>query len=298
VTAVDGHLILITGASGFIGRRLAARLTTSGAEVVRWSLRGAHGTESVDLFNSASIRAAMRGRAFDGIVHLASLGRRIGTYEDALADASMLGRFLDLQQDGAASRVLMMGSADEYGMAPAPQPEQAPRVPISPYGLAKRIAHEQVEFARGRGQQVATLRPFSVYGPGQPGHMFIAQVVRACVRGERFEMSHGTQNRDFLWVDDLCDAIEKALTVDSLGSAAYNLGTGHGTSIWDAAQLVLELSGAEIEVVRGSYQRPEDPPSLVADPSLARRELNWEARTSLREGLTMLINEERRRGAG
>ncbi|HET7463583.1 MAG TPA: NAD-dependent epimerase/dehydratase family protein [Longimicrobium sp.] len=301
MTPLTGASVLVTGAGGFIGRRVVARLRRGGAAVVAW-VRAADEVPAeglgqvVDLGSGGAVRQALEGARFDAAVHLASAVRSVASFADAVADAAMLAHLLDAYAAGAFGRVVCMGSADQYGAAPAPQGEDAPPAPASHYALSKCVADVLAAFSgRALGRPVTVLRPFTVYGPGQPEHMFVSQLVRACVAGGEFRMSTGTQRRDFVYVDDVCDAVARAVALPRPAEGAFNLGTGVGTTLWEVAQRVREMTGGRATVVRAWEAPPGDPPALVADASRAADVLGWRAATTLEAGLRKVIEHEEAR---
>lgn len=292
--------VLVTGGNGFIGSRLIQFLTDAGMRVTIWDVSRPDGEredvewEVVDLLSAQAVSDALPSDGFDAAVHLASGGRMMRDLAACARDVTMASHILDIVNSGLISHVVMMGSADQYGNSPAPQSEDTPLRPVSAYGLAKTLVDELTTFQLNhREASVVTLRPFSVYGEGQPSHMFLPQLVRACVRGTDFRMSHGMQKRDFVYVDDVCKAILRALVVRPV-QAFFNVGTGVPTVIWDLAVTVKDLTGADVEILRGEYSRSEDPPELVADTSRAETHLGWSSSVPLEEGLLEMIEHERR----
>src|SRR5581483_4552189 len=117
-------------------------------------------------------------------------------------------RILRSAQQARVKRVIILGTADEYGNQPGPLDEQRPLMPASPYAITKAAATQGAQWLHRReGLPVVILRPFSVFGPEMPAEMFVSQAVRAAVSGTRFVMTEGRQRRDMIYVDDVVRAL-------------------------------------------------------------------------------------------
>lgn len=167
----------------------------------------------------------------------------------------------------------------------------------SPYGCSKGAADQYVrDYARIYGLKTVVFRQSCIYGPRQFGvedQGWAAHFVIAAVTGRPITIyGDGKQVRDMLFIDDLIGAYLAALErIDTVSGHIYNIGGGpHNTlSIWVEFRPLLErLVGKPIEVHYGDW-RPGDQPVYVSDISLAARELNWQPRVSLPEGIGRLV---------
>lgn len=287
--------ILITGGEGFIGRHLTKSLLGLGAQPILCSRHArprsdAIGVLQLDLADMADKGNLLSQYEFDAVVHLASSGSLQKRYSTITTDVAMVANLFDLLLATGCQKFIFLGSADQYGSAVAPQTEQTPPSPINLYGLGKTLIDVMIDYAaRTTPAQVITLRPFSVYGPGQPERMFLSQLLQSCQTGEAFKMSRGDQLRDFVYVEDVCQAIICAITSD-IAQGVYNVGTGVGTRLWDLVQLVLKLTNSDVSIQRGFYSRSGDPPELVADLTQTLRDLGWKPITPLEQGLRKTID--------
>lgn len=259
--------ILITGGFGFIGRHLTKYLIDLGARPVLLS-RSVHESSSdvfqIDLLDGNFEKNILKGYEFDGVVHLASMGSIKRNYPNVVNDALMVANLFELFKNDLPPKFVFLGSADQYGNQSSPQTEQALPIPINTYALSKNLVDNITEYiSHTTATSITTLRPFSVYGPNQPAHMFLSQLIGCCKTMQPFRMSHGNQIRDFVFVDDVCQAIACAICSDTQG--IYNIGTGIGTRLWDLVELVLELTNSNIQVHRGYYTPSGDPAILIAD---------------------------------
>jgi nucleoside-diphosphate-sugar epimerase len=145
------------------------------------------------------------------------------------------------------------------------------------------------------GCPVVILRPFSVYGPHQPGYMFVAEAIDCALSGQPFRMTHGRQKRDLVYVDDVVRALIAAARTEGLEGQAINIGSGRPLPLRDVAALILRLSESRAPLLIGARNAPaEETHDTWADISLARRLLDWEPRVELEDGLRRTIQWARR----
>ncbi|HEY5921582.1 MAG TPA: NAD(P)-dependent oxidoreductase [Kofleriaceae bacterium] len=183
-----------------------------------------------------------------------------------------------------ASHVVYLSSGECYGDVPLPYLENGAALGTSDYARAK-LEGEQVVAALA---PTTVLRLGVVYGPGQSPKMFIPQLVAALRAGKRFAMTQGTQTRDFVFVDDVAEAIVAALARPPV--SVVNIASGREIAVRDAARIIARAVGAD-EALLGFGDialRAGEAMRYVLDVSLAARELDWRARTSLEAGAARL----------
>lgn len=190
-------------------------------------------------------------------------------------------------------RAVLLGSASEYGDNSTPFSEDMKTRPVSPNGRAKaRITDYAVSIHRDFRFGVTVLRPFTVYGPGQPQNMFISQLVTHAILNHDFKMSDGVQKRDLVFVDDVAHAIVLAAESEKAAGRVINIGSGHGTALKDIATDVWARCSADKEKLHiGAKDKSgDDSIDTVADIRLAAELLSWHPQTSLRAGLDKTID--------
>ncbi len=288
--------VLVTGASGFIGRRLVGYLAGLGDEVAGTVL----GTEEtaverafrVDLLDAEGLAAAVDSFDPEAVVHLAGLSH-VGSSWRNVAEyyrVNILGT-RNLLDAARGRRVVIASSAEVYGLVPdeeQPIAETAPLDPGNPYAMSKAAAEL---LARDRGAMI--MRSFNLIGPGQSETFALPSFARQLAeihRGERepvLEVGNLEARRDFLHVDDALEAYRLVATEGSAGEA-YNLGSGEAYSIRDVLDLLLEVSGvsARTEIDPERF-RPVDIPLTCADTAKLGA-LGWEPARSVEEALTEL----------
>ena len=289
--------IVVTGAAGFIGRRVVARLAVEADVIALDRTPDPGGWPTGVEYRQLDLDREMP--AFKGnwiLVHLAwSLDRA-----NAAAQRESLQAFARLLGQAGLAGVVGLGSAEEYGELEGRLREDlAPGTKLSAYGQAKHAAGKVLEsWARGAGRKAAWLRPFVVYGPGQGGNMAIPYALR-CAR-ERIpgEFSEGLQFRDFVHVDDVADGIAAAaLALPALKPAfvVCNLGWGEPVRLRDVLERIADQTNARNLFRFGARpMRPGEPQEQYAETSSAADLFGWRAKISWKKGIDALCRESLR----
>ena len=179
------------------------------------------------------------------------------------------------------------GSSSEYGPKNHAPVEDEPLEPTSVYGAAKAAA---TLFCRSaaleRDAHVVTLRLYSAYGPYEDARRFVPTLLVHALCGTLPPLVAPETARDFVYVDDVCDALVAAARSTSLPrGTVLNVGTGRQTTIAEAVETARRLFEIKEQPRWGTHEpRPWDTTSWVANPARARELLGWEARTSLEDG--------------
>jgi nucleoside-diphosphate-sugar epimerase len=302
--------VLITGAAGFIGRRLTLALARMGANITILELPSADlsplyrllATEPVVAERVNPARADIRDQ--DALQTL--VARTTPAYIFHLAAVGVTNPFIDLDlalsvnlfgtlgllrasfdqpsADASPIRLVHTGTPYEYG-----ESGREP-YPLNPYGASKAAAFAMVRmFHRTRGWPMVTVRPFQVYGPGQPEVALIPAAIRAARAGEPFQMTGGEQERDFVYVDDIVQGYLRAAERGRDGTS-YDLGWGLAHSLRDVIARLYRLMGASTMPEYGALPyRPGEVWQLLADPRAATRDLEWCPTVPLDEGLALTV---------
>lgn len=286
--------VLITGGAGFIGSHLAAELRRHGAQVLVAMRPGTKVNDdaavAMDLRDGEAVADLLDSVRPSVVFNLA--GRRpVSATEDPeeTIRVNVVGAMRVLRESVrvGVARVVLVGSAEEYGDQAAPVSEDASLAPRTVYGASKAaMTLHALALHRSTGAPVAVVRPFSVYGPGGPLSMFVAEAMDRAARGLPFEMTEGTQRRDLIHVDDVVAGLVAAARVPEAEGEVFNLGSGMSHALRDVAQTLWRISGASGALRIGA--RPNPPGDLTetrADVDKARRLLGWAPRIPLEEGL-------------
>lgn len=281
-----GSVVLVTGATGFLGRHLVSQLVRSGACVyatthallfrhhdpVRWI--------AVDLSNAEALSTTARALQPDFVFHLG--GRVSAAVEPELVTATfdtLLASSITLlaaAQAGAIGRLVLVGSTDEphHGEAPA-----------SPYGAAKAAMMDYGRlYARSFDTPVVAVRPAETYGPGQARNKLLPYTVAAALQGVRPRLSSGRRRGDWVHVDDVVDGMLAAARHASPGDE-IDLGTGTLHSNREVVETLLHALEVEVEPMWGAVPDRPNEPERAADVERAARILGWRSRVPLTDGL-------------
>ncbi len=299
--------ILVTGGAGYIGSHIVRTLGESGYEVVvydnlsyghRWAVLCGKLIKG-DLADLALLQEVFQKEQFDAVIHMAalvvvdeSIRKPLAYYRNNFVNALNL---LDICLQNQVNKFIFSSTAAVYGMpAAVPVTEEAPLVPINPYGASKAMVEQALsDAAIASPFRYISLRYFNVAGAdrlcriGQARedatHLVTVALRTALRRRERLDIygndyptPDGTCIRDYIHVDDLADAHILALEYlrEGCGSGAYNCGYGHGHSVQEVVDRVKKATGVDFPV-RYAARRPGDPPVLVADPAKIMREWQW-----------------------
>ena len=174
-----------------------------------------------------------------------------------------------------------------------PTPEDAPTNPITAYGVAKLAIEKYLGVYRHqRGLDYRVLRVANPYGPFQTtrkGQGVIAAVMASAIHGTPLTIwGDGRVVRDYVFVDDVIDSIEKAIAHTG-DSRIFNIGSGHGRDVLEVVHTVEALTRKRLQL-DFLPARPVDVPVSILDPSLAGHELDWQTRTSFEDGLAQTLD--------
>ncbi len=302
-------LVLITGGAGFIGSHLASRLLADGhrvraldnldpyydvankrANVEALQHQGGERFEFVlgDVRDAGVCRHVVAGAT--SVVHLAALAGVRASIADPIRtmDVNVTGTQTLLHQVADRDTVLVFGSSSSvYGgntKVPFAEGDPVDR-PVSPYAASKK-AGEVLAYTwhHLRGNRVACLRFFTVYGPRQRPEMAIHQFARKITDGDELPFfGDGTSRRDYTYVDDIVSGVVGALAAPH-GYGVYNLGGGSTTSLAELVALLERALGKPAKLRRLPDQ-PGDVPITFADTTLAERELGYRCTTPIAAGI-------------
>jgi GDP-4-dehydro-6-deoxy-D-mannose reductase len=292
---------LVTGAGGFVGQALVRYLEAAGDEVV-----GLDRADGPDITDAAAVREAFARHRPDAAYHLAAV-THVGASWDAPLEVFRInaeGTLNVLAASAAADvgRVLVVGSADEYGAVrpgDLPLTEDAPLRPLTPYGASKVAAeYLALQAFLGDGLPVIRVRSFNHSGRDQSERFMIpglARRIAAAERDGRKEIPIGSLEpvRDFTNVDDVVVAYRLLIERGEPGEV-YNVCSGVGRSVAEVAEHLLGLARHAIELVPDpTLVRPVEVPRLVGDNRRLREATGWAPAISFEETLAAILERWR-----
>lgn len=300
--ARNGHIV-VTGGCGFVGANLVHRLAAAGEEVVvvddlrtgrREHVEGRCRVVVGDAGDPEVLGPALQGCS--AVVHLASETGVAPSVEDPLRDlkgnAVTTVMALEAARRAGVRRFVFSSSGAALGEVEQPLHEGRVPHPLSPYGAGKLAGEAYCQaYSASFGMEAVALRFSNVYGPfsAHKRNNAVPRFVTRALRGEPLEIyGDGSRSRDFIHVDDICSAIERALQTEGIGGEVFQLATGVETTVKELADTVLELTGSTAGIVHRPA-RPGEVERTSVDVSKAARVLGWRPRISLTEGLCSTI---------
>jgi nucleoside-diphosphate-sugar epimerase len=304
---------VVTGAAGFVGSALCTHLLERGEDVVgidamtdfydvtrkeanlaaltAWDSFTFHRVDLVD----APLRQLLDGA--EVVFHLAgqpgvrpSWGREFGVYVERNILATQ--RLLETLRHASVRKIVYSSSSSVYGDAASyPTAETVRPRPVSPYGMTKLAAEHLCELYRANfGTPTASLRLFTVYGPGQRPDMAFSRLIDAALSATPFPLfGDGNQTRDFTYVGDVVAALCAA--AGSTWTGVANIGGGSRTSMAEVIQIIGPLAGRPVEIARRPAQ-PGDVRDTAADTTVARQAFGYAPAVPLAEGLSRMVEAQ------
>lgn len=292
--------ILVTGATGFLGRHVVERLVASGSEVIATSLRGgevgATQVRAVDLADRPAAVAALDGIECDALVHLAAALPADPSVEamQAAFDATVaIDSTVAVLCRARRCRLVYASGTAVYGSTGEglPASEERPPTPENLYAAAKVVGELLcAQHALITGAPATVLRISAPYGPGARRSTVVGTFLRRALASDDLELlGSGSRTQDFTYVGDAALAVSAALDNDAGG--VINVATGRPVSMRELAEAALGAApGSCSRIVSGGASDPQEGFRASYDVSKAERVLGWKATTSLADGLRIFAD--------
>lgn len=301
------YKVLVVGGAGYIGSHMVKRLGQLGCAVTTLDNLSSGYRDAVlcgefvqgDLADRALLKNLFLPGRFDAVMHFASfiqvgesMQQPAKYYENNVTNTLHL---LDAMCAAGVNRFIFSSTAATFGEPEyTPIDERHPQQPINPYGRSKLMIEQVLEdYDRAYGLKSVCLRYFNAAGADPDGELgerhepethLIPLVLQAAsgrrshmsVFGRDYDTPDGTCIRDYIHINDLCEAHWLALQslMQGVGSQRYNLGNGQGFSVQAVIEAAQRVTGQTI-AVHYAARREGDPARLVADATLARQQLGW-----------------------
>ena len=293
--------VLLTGASGFVGRHCLHGLVIKGYEVhavasprhtLPAALRGVHWHQA-DLLDRGRISDLLAEVRPTHLLHCAWYAVP-GKYWTARENFRWVGAGLHLLEafaDQGGQRVVGVGSCAEYEWCDGHCSEISTTLnPATTYGVCKHAFQLLLTaFGKHASLSAAWARLFFLYGPHEPADRLVASVIQSILQEQPALCTHGRQIRDFLYVQDAADALIALLDSDVLGTV--NIASGEPVAVFEVVQEIADQLGRPSLLQLGALPASEnEPPALVADVTRLRDEVCWSPQYALPRGLAETIN--------
>jgi dTDP-glucose 4,6-dehydratase len=309
----QGKKVLVTGAGGFIGSHLTARLLELGADVramVRYNSRNAKGqlddieipstgkleTVAGDIRDSRFVRASAQD--CEVVFHLAALIGIPYSYAapSSYVDTNIVGTLnvLEAVRETGARRLVHTSTSEVYGSALyVPIDEKHPLQAQSPYSASKIAADKMVDSYHASFETpTVTVRPFNTYGPRQSLRAILPSLVQQALMSDEIRVGSVDPVRDLTYVSDTVNGFLQAATAKGVEGKTINLGTGTGYAVSELIEKACSAAGRHPKVVVEEQRiRPaaSEVSRLISSNALARDILDWQPEVSIDEGIAMML---------
>lgn len=303
---------LVTGANGFIGSALVARLVDEKVHViclVREKRRCLHlddlvGVQIIEVptFKTSCLKSRLANVTAEVVFNLASYGVR---QEDRDPDELIEGNvgltthLLEAVAEWPLKKFIHTGSCSEYGFPLIERlaiAESQPLRPLSVYGAAKAAS---VLFGNSYAAQLnipfVTLRPFGVFGTRESPHRLVSYLIRKLERNEVVDLTPGEQVRDLLFEDDLVQAFVQAAEAELDLCESYNVCSSQPTRIRELGETVVDMLQKPRDLLQWGKlaYRTDEPMWLVGDNRRFVGATCWRPEVSLEGGIQRIISHRR-----
>ena len=297
---------LVTGAAGFIGSALAKKLIDQGHEV--WTIDNLstgyrENIPSGVVFiegacQESSVIKKLKSKKFDAILHFAGQSSGEISFDDPVYDlrtnTESTLRLINYGLEYGCPRFIYASSMSVYGVVEDnPISEEHATSPLSFYGVGKLASENYIRIYQSKGLVPTTLRIFNVYGPGQNMRNMrqgmISIYLQQLLQNESIIVKGALDRyRDFIYIDDCIAFIMHVINNEKSCGRTYNVGTGIQTTVKELLDKLMMIAGVKktIELKQGT---PGDQKGIFADISTAQKELGYEPRYNLDEGLDKMI---------
>lgn len=275
--------ILVTGSSGFIGKRLIAELSLGKYDVSGISSETGDITDK-NMWDNIPYH--------DVVIHLAGLTFVPNSWKnpDEYLRVNIQGTIAALEYCRKHSSKFIFFSSYLYGNPDKlPISESADLQSLNPYALSKKLAEDISKFySENFGLKVLIFRPFNIYGPNQAANFLIPFIIGQAIHENRIQVKDLSPRRDYIYIDDVVDAIVKGLNYNK-AFGLFNLGSGQSYSVAEIIDLIQANLGKSLSVESSQETRQGEIMDTRADISKVQSELNWKPRWSLEDGLAEIL---------
>ncbi|MBF0183141.1 MAG: NAD(P)-dependent oxidoreductase [Magnetococcales bacterium] len=303
-TALLPQPVLVTGASGIVGANLVHRLAAEGvrahltvrpqSDLARLrTVMDAVVLHTCDLTDREQVHALLQRLRPATIFHLASTffnPPTLSAEEHYRVNLLAMLTILEALREQPTVRFIWTGTAGAYDSGSL-LTESAPLRPGSLYGCSKAAASQLSQvWARLYAIPTVELRLFTPYGPWERRHRLIPHVILSALAGQEVRIGDGRQQRDFVYMQDVVEALLLAASKPLPAGAVFNICSGEPRSLREVVSTILELMGNPVPLQVGVFPpRADEIWEISGDNQAAANELAWRPQVTLQEGLQQTI---------
>ena len=277
--------VLITGSSGFIGSHLQEALANLNVQTYCYDI--AEG----DVSDASTWNQYKKANV---VIHLAAMSFVPDSWQHPgdFLRCNLLGTINALDYCMRHEAKLILLSSYLYGNPKSlPIPETTNLEPTNPYALSKKVSEEVCQFyCKFFKINVIVLRPFNVYGPGQPQNSLIPEIIDQVKNNDKIIVNDFEPKRDYIYVTDLVDAVIKSIETNIEGFSAFNIGSGESYSVKEVIDLIQKINNSNKPVISKNVRRRNEIMNTIADVHKAKIILGWKINWSLTKGLSALLS--------
>lgn len=281
----------ITGAAGFLGSNLVGKLLQKGHSLKVFVREGDYSfPKDVEVIHGDLVSGRGLSKFLPGVETLVHLAARVTAPEEKMFEDNVIAAYnlVTELQKFSIKHLVFVSSVAVYGKDKKGKFKESDECfPNTEYGLTKLLAEKEVQYWSTRSGMSATiLRPFNIYGPGNYKGIIYSFLSNIKSSGCVVIYGNGKQKRDFLYVDDFIEALLRV--IDTKKAGIFNLGAPDKYSILEILEMFRKIMKKNIEV---EFNTKEEGKvfNINQDLSLVKKELNWEAETSLEGGLRKTV---------
>lgn len=277
--------ILVTGSKGFVGKALCNKLQKRNFELIEVDLQLGHDVTAWSQISNLP--------QFDTVIHLAA---KLFVPESFKNPASFYttnfnGTLNTLELCRKYHAKMIYISSYVYGTPEyLPIDENHKVVAFNPYSQSKLMGEELCKaYNRDFDIPVTIFRPFNIYGSGQNPIFLIAQIIEQAKSG-KIKLEDPRPRRDFIYLEDVVNAYEKAIYADFKNVEIFNLGSGISTSIQELTTIIQKILGRNVSIEFSGTERKNEVLDTVANIHKVKSLLNWTPQYSLEQGIEAILN--------
>jgi len=283
--------IFITGGTGFIGTQVVEKLKNDGNALLLLSRHfNAPNIISGDLSDIKSWKAQIERFQPEVAIHMAWESIPNYNSKTSIKNLNYGLNFITTLAELGCERVICTGSCWEYGQQHGKLHEDLPLKPFNAFSAAKNALYLMgKEIAKENNMLFIWTRLFYVYGPRQKETSLIPYIINCVEKGKKPEIRDPSARNDFIYVEDVAQAISLLLK-KCRQSSVYNVGSGYPTSVRDIIKIIYDIYGLQEQYEKVISQPKDTSCDFYADISKIQREVGWEPKTSIKEGIQKTID--------